>query len=272
MAGKGRKPAVDSERRLGWLRRVEAGEPSTKVAKEETLDIRTVRRHLDMARGEREAAEARSAVLRSALIGHHQAMCDIAAKLRELVRSGKKAEITQPNAAALLRGLREHLRGAPLGKNIDLWNTNLQKLDTLTNQIRTGLAKELAANSQMKSLRPAPELIAAAAEFLTLVANERASEKTDLTVEDAVTVRQASKGKSTMRFGSGGEPTVDSEAAPVVKDILKDFETKVTQWPKYTELEKLRKKVNSVGDVLDDELTTVILRQVIPGRCRYCPV
>ena len=81
MAKRIRKPAIKPEQRLDWLRRYEDGESPPKIAENDKVDVRTVRKHIEMAKQEREVKEARSMVLRNALELHYRDLCDCAKKL-----------------------------------------------------------------------------------------------------------------------------------------------------------------------------------------------
>ena len=46
----------------------------------------------------------------------------------------------------------------------------------------------------------------------------------------------------------------------------------VCQWPEYEELRKTLSERAKVTAAISEELATIILKRVIPGHCKYCPV
>lgn len=87
-----KKPPVKPEVRKSWLKRHEQGESITDIAVNDQFDVRTVRRHIEQAKQEREVKEARSMVLRNALEAHYSDLCDYAERLSALTTGQTAAE------------------------------------------------------------------------------------------------------------------------------------------------------------------------------------
>ena len=59
-----------------------------------------------------------------------------------------------------------------------------------------------------------------------------------------------------------------SENSRVVTDLLNDIAT----WEQQDEVRKIYTELNSIKAAVQEELTTIMLRRVVPGRCTYCPI
>ena len=49
-------------------------------------------------------------------------------------------------------------------------------------------------------------------------------------------------------------------------------ESKIISWELYKKTQKLFTELKSLKLSLQDELAIVILRRIVPGRCKYCPI
>ena len=86
MAKRVKKPPVKPEKRLEWLQRFEKdGETLTHIAETDKFDIRTVRKHVELARMERDVHQARTEVLRNALESHYSDLLGTVRNIEKLV-------------------------------------------------------------------------------------------------------------------------------------------------------------------------------------------
>jgi len=65
---------------------------------------------------------------------------------------------------------------------------------------------------------------------------------------------------------------VPNEWVAEVKNVVLDLMNKVTTWEEHGEMSHLLARSERVKRELHDELLVIILRRVVPGRCRYCPL
>ena len=85
-----KKDPVKPDKRHEWLRRNEQnGESPPQIAAADGFDVRTVRKQIQIAREEREAREARGAVLRNAVELHYKDLCGVAEDVKTQVKQGK---------------------------------------------------------------------------------------------------------------------------------------------------------------------------------------
>jgi predicted Zn-ribbon and HTH transcriptional regulator len=43
-------------------------------------------------------------------------------------------------------------------------------------------------------------------------------------------------------------------------------------WEQYQDLKRLYEELKRIKEDLREELAVIMLRRVVPGRCKYCPV
>ena len=61
------------------------------------------------------------------------------------------------------------------------------------------------------------------------------------------------------------------KAKKTMKEI-QEIESLVKEWEEYAALEKLFTKLFRTKSKLQDEIAVIILRRIVPGRCKYCPL
>ena len=62
------------------------------------------------------------------------------------------------------------------------------------------------------------------------------------------------------------------EKIELVQNLLSAIILESTTWEQYSKLAKSLKELDRVKQNLKDEFNIIILRRVVPGRCRYCPI
>ena len=65
---------------------------------------------------------------------------------------------------------------------------------------------------------------------------------------------------------------VKEEHATTIREVLIDFESKITGWELYKRMQRLFTELERLKLSLQDELAIVTLRRIVPGRCKYCPI
>jgi hypothetical protein len=67
-------------------------------------------------------------------------------------------------------------------------------------------------------------------------------------------------------------PEKEREQVSILKQVLSDFESDVINWEKSQELKSMHAELNSLKKSITEELAVLILRRVVSGRCKYCPL
>lgn len=264
-----KKPAVKPEVRRQWLKRFEEdGESPPQIAKADGYDVRTVRKQIDLARQEREAREARFAVLRQALERHYEDLVSFAAKLeREVIHSslpmGAKSD-------RLWGALREHLPRSSLWKAIERMERLNEEMRSIEKRAEERLWGEVQTNSPVGFAEKAgdtglhPDSLAGAMNYHLRAEPGAKLLKihTSATPERLVEVA----------YGNWTCALVPDDQEPEVNKFIADLMPAVEHWPEYEDLKRAFADRRRVIDTIREELATITLRRVVPGRCKYCPI
>jgi len=274
MGRKSRKPPVKPEVRRAWLRRYEEdGESPPQIAVADSFDVRTVRKQIELARQEREIREARSTVLRNAVESHYRDLCKLAEELDTEIKQGKIIP-SQPEDSRMLSALREHLPRSPLWKKLGKWDSVLEEIDKLRDDVRKQLKGEVESDSRLSEIIAAgenagiPGIVAA----LDFQGESWAQGSRGLDIKEYFKVESAGEEFVYVSSGAFSMGKVKQEHAAPIEKVLIDFESKVTSWEQYEKMRGLFTELQRLKVGLRDELTVIILRKIVPGRCKYCPM
>ncbi|MBW2342083.1 MAG: hypothetical protein JRF50_17365 [Deltaproteobacteria bacterium] len=268
-----RKPPVKPEVRRKWLKRYEEeGESPPQIADKDGFDVRTVRKQIQEAQRDREIREGRLMVLRNAIEEHHRDLVNFAQQLDSRI-AGEAMITAELRSAPMWLALRQHLPRSPLWKGFDKWDKLLQKTDGLRKNIKAKLEKKLTANSKLRdisALRSSgviPGMVAA----LAFQMEQWARGKDGLSTENSFHIKLYKDDLVKIEYGPFNMWPVVKKLVPELKAIIIAWETEVKTWQEYYDMEKMIQDLIRANQKLRDELTTIILRRIVPGKCKYCP-
>jgi hypothetical protein len=143
MAKRTKKPISPEEGRH-WLEQLERGQGITQISKSAGRDIRIVKRHIEMAREEKELAQARHDFILQR-IQHHQG--DLLGGVRTLRTwlSGEVPLLSQPTnsiESRLTQALKEHVRSLPLKGLLESYQRDTEAYLKLRQEVEAQLAKK----------------------------------------------------------------------------------------------------------------------------------
>jgi len=157
MRRRSRKPPVKPEVRRAWLRRYEEnGDSPPQIAAADSFDVRTVRKQIELARQEREVREARSTVLRNAVENHYRDLCKLSEELDTEIKQDRIIP-SQLKDSRMLSALREHMPRSPLWKKLGRWDSVLEEIANLEDDIREQLREEIESDSRLNEIVTAGE-------------------------------------------------------------------------------------------------------------------
>ncbi|MDD5510330.1 MAG: hypothetical protein PHI12_05955 [Dehalococcoidales bacterium] len=273
MVKKTKKPEVEAGKRLEWVRRNEGGQSPPQIAKKDGYDVRTVRKHIELAKMEREAKEARAVVLRNTLERHYRGIVNFAQKLNKTVDKG----------IVVSNDLREDPYWTALKQHqprISLWNL-LARWDSIHNSLKgsrkaleSKLQIGLRADSRLKDA-PATQLDGAVAGItaaLLFNMERRGRGETGLVLYDDFSAIQGEDGMCEVKYGSFHMGKQSGEVAGDLKKVVTEYEDAFTSWDDYHKLSDLLGQMREIKKKIRSELTTIIMRGVVPGHCKYCPL
>lgn len=273
MASRRKKPAISVDQPREWLRRYLEGESPPQIAKNDGYDPRTVRKHIELEQQRRESRDARSMVLRQALELHYIDLISVVKQVDSRVAVGAVAKGADRNDR-MWRALREHLPRSPLWKLLDKWDRLLAQ--------RTQAGDQAAVRFQDSELGNAPIGVSVAGDvvgmhkdgLVKLVVHRLM--RTSLALgeppdPEPVLSENADDGLVNLVCASVTCATVPKTDVSKVKKFLSDLQGNIAEWPEVNAMKRVLSDLTKVTPTLQEELATIILRRVVPGRCKYCP-
>jgi hypothetical protein len=272
------KPPVPVELRRDWLRRHEENNESPpQIAAKDGFDVRTVRKHLDLAKDEREVHEARSNVLRNAMEHHYQDLLNYTELLNHRIFGSDKAPVLN-DEDLIESALRQHLPRSPI------WNLML-KLNRLEQQVET---QRLLVTSFFEGLVNSDkglatlciagrnDITARIIEILHYQAGQWSHGNQGFSLSNNPLVESAGKGLVNIRYAQFAFDKIEAshtdEVSQTLQTLTGDLEARLKNSEVYAGLEKLWVETKHTKRKLREELAVIRFRRIVPGRCRYCPL
>lgn len=274
-----KKTSVSSEKALDWLERNERGESPPVIAQVDGYDPRTVRKYLEIARQERESKEARGSVLRNALERHYADLCRYAERLTvrssggHAGESGESMSRTVQYEPQLGAALREHLPRSPIWTYLKrIEKLNMDKAE-LNGRLRSVIESSIASDSDLSRLTTeesvaVPMLIDA----MKSQVEGWLQGLPGLNIADNLNVDSVENGFTNIHYGHFNLGRVREEHVDLVRRAITDWTASVKQMEEYLNVERTVREIEGVEKKLNDEIAVIVLRRVIPGRCKYCPL
>ena len=264
-----KKPLVTPAMRKEWLRRYEEdGQSAARIAETDKYDVRTVRKQIELMRQEREAREARFIVIRQALEKHYADLLFFAEKLDSgIIQSRLPGDV---KIDRMWTALHEHLPHSPLWKMIDKMerlNDEIQDIEKRAMQrVREEIEKEIPFDLLSQPGKAGLYGIA-----LIGAVNYHLHANAPCPLLELRT-SNTSGGLTQIYYEGWLCSTVTPDQVEKVKGFITGLMAQVCQWPEYEELRRVLTERVSIIEAISEELATIILRRVIPGRCKYCPI
>jgi uncharacterized protein (UPF0335 family) len=263
-----KKPLVKPIMRRDWFRRFEEeGQPAADIAKADGYDVRTVRKQIELARQEREGREARFVVLRQALVKHYLDLISFVEKLDSgMIHSSLPMEL---KSERMWVALHEHLPRFPLWKMIDKMERLNDEVQDIYNRAGQRLREKIAKESTFALIsRPGGPGLYINPLIGAMNYHLQANPPCALLELKTSNIGEGLVGIDYIGSCAAVPPDQVSEA----KEFILGLMSQVCQWPEYEELKRTLAERARIIEAAREELATIILRRVISGRCRYCPV
>lgn len=263
--------SITPERRLQWLKRHEGGESIFKIAIDAGFDQRTVKRHVELAKNEREFKEERSSVLRGALEHHFSDLLSVVDIMLTHIDTGETVELSG-DEEFLQDALREHIPRSAIWLLLRNWNSYVAGVTLLKAQIRDRLEKTVSSDATLAAIneRKNDELFRRMRSALK--AEERNHGHPGLDVKVMEIEERANQLRAVnSAFTTFGELDDKKELA-VVQAILAKIQSKMEAWEEFTELGDQYRKLADARTKLKEALRILKWKRIVPGRCRLCPM
>ena len=267
-----KKTGVTVEQRKRWLQRVEEnGDSIADIVTKDGYDHRTVSRHLDLARQEREARETRLMVLRDAVQSHFADLVHVAEKMGTEVSKGNS--VSPLTADRRYVALRQHLTYSPLWKLLDSWEKTRKEIEQARVDLGARVERELTENAALAKAfaggvpdyQNMVRLFTEQAEIWKLGGK-------GLSIDKDFHPESSEDGMTTAKVGGytvGRTPEAQTDA---VKLALMQYGTTFRDLDEFQRLQHGNEDLNRQAPAIDEELSVIIMRKVVSGRCKYCPI
>lgn len=265
-----KKPPVKMKERHDWLRCSKEGESPPQIAKKDGFDVRTVRKQIALAQQEEEVHEAKIAVLKDAITSHHEDITGFAEQLVSEVASEKPVSQTMKGHPMWL-GIREHMPRSPLWKYFEKYGEKLEEIAISKNSFIFKIHDTINSSPELMGIINSNEkTVAAISKALLFQAEAQATKQTVLNIEKNLETETSSGETCGIRYGAFYIGLIRKDHLPQFKDSLSKLEMTIPELEEYKSLENNLTEFKRLKTMLQSELQIVILRRIVPGRCRFC--
>lgn len=278
MAKRIKKSTVKTEQRLDWLRRNEGGESIPKIADRDDFDVRTVRKHVELAKQEREVKEARASVLRNALERHYDDLGRYAEMLNSQLTGAGNVEPLQ-DLEFMEAALRQHLPRSPIWGHMLKLQSLQQKVDEQEKKVNAWIEQAVKVDSRLTPLVTTGQVgvIPGIIEALKLKADHWSHGYEGFNLKENLLSEPVGEGQVNLHYGAfyiidRMDPQHAEGYVKIVRKVLEDLESRLRESEELLALEKTLSDIVRVERKLREELAIIRLRRIVPGRCKYCPL
>ncbi|MEE8471014.1 MAG: hypothetical protein V3S51_06770 [Dehalococcoidia bacterium] len=274
MARRGRKPTVSLEVAREWLRQhQQEGRSIAEIARHSERDERTIKKHLETVQHADEAREARHAVFKEALQKHYEDVCSFAERLRaDISREPPVHMAPFLRDDAMWTALRSHLPRSPLWKGLGNLDTTVDRLEESKSLAKARVEREVRSRTEEELVGSGggPGL---AQGFVDAIASHLiASARGQRGLEGIRHLRKEAPEGVSLQLGPYTLGVFDAQRVPDMELLCSDLMREATEWEEYDALCRVTQENLRLKRALEDELTTILLRRIVPGKCQYCPV
>jgi len=273
MTRRTKKPAVRPELRRQWLYRNESlGESPPQIAKADGYDVRTVRSQLEIEVRERERREARVVVLRDALEKHYADLCTFGQKLDSHI-IGKSGSLQMLREDPMWGALREHQSRSKIWKNLERWESLHEKIHELDAQLRVSLEEAVKSRTQLKYVVSVDKIGICSGIVDALSFHVAVTARGEMGLDKRASFRQTPAEEETthIEYGAFTMGNIPNDQVEEAKNLVLTLLSEVTTWEQQLEMSRLATQLKKAQGNLHDDLLVIILRRIVPGRCKYCP-
>jgi len=271
MVKKDRKPRIPPGKGREWLEKIEAGIPIKEISVKEYYDPRTIKKHIREAQQEREAHQARAAVLRSALERHYEDLCELAIKIEETVIDGRTItlDLTEPYK---WKALKQHKPKAPLWAHIKQWNDILSEIEALRKDSHTAIKDYMNKVAKSERVFQFEGVLLGTIALFEHQFDRWLTGDSGLNIEDSFKVEPIDKQYSNLSCGFAQMGEVSNNDIEEIKGIVIKYKKEIKSWKRLSNIQKLYTESRpDIRTRILDELAIIKLKRVVPGHCDYCP-
>ena len=211
------------------------------------------------------------------MVTHYQELCKLAGNIKSEVEKDRPISADLTNNP-LWSALQQHIPRSATWKNIDRWNACHGKLAKINSEIPELLRKKILSEPRLNFMNIVgnEQIILNFIDFFSFRIDQKIKGITCLDIEKYVRVGQKGEQLYAAMVGAYNvgpiNPEMEQEQVSILKQVLYDFESDFIEWLKSQELQSIYNELNSLKKNITEELDVIILRRVVPGRCKYFPL
>jgi len=273
MAKRTRKPPVKPEKAREWLKRnEEMGESPPQIARSDGYDVRTVRKQLERMRQERELREAKQVVLRQALEKHYADICTFAENLMaEFVLSTLSEVPVTLKRDPMWKAMREHLPRSSIWRDITAWDRLVEGFRLSAGAVMERTRNEAEAKTGLRFVSSPNEIGLIEGLLKAILFHLQSLAEGGQGLSDIRFSRTKTQTGIRLEWGAFTIGNVPEDKAEQVEESCLSLIKEATSWEENEALSKQIRELAKVWEDLKEEITRIILRRVVEGKCRYCP-
>jgi hypothetical protein len=174
----------------------------------------------------------------------------------------------------LIAGLRQHMPRSPMWENLRKWNRTLLELNELKPKVLVSIQKTVDKDSKLAEnvLEGVQGVILAVVVVLQHQFDQWARGREGLTLENDFHFDSVDGVKGNLRYGFANFGEVTKDIVEDIKHAMSDLEVELRKWPELIEMENLYNRLGRIKASLQEVIKVVILRRIVPGRCKFCPL
>jgi hypothetical protein len=268
---RGKKPSVDYEKRLDWLNRSLRGETPPMIARKDWFDVRTVRKNIALAKEEADVAKARTMVFHDVLEKHYADICSFAEVLDSSVAT--EQSITKSLGDRMWAALKQHLPSSGLWRDFDRWNSLLENREKHKEELLLQIRDRFTHNSDLRRGLASSSVISEdVSNVLLFQAKQWVRKSKGLDVKTNLSLEPQGDGTTIVHYGAFILGPAPVKGLQLVRKTLEKLESELVTYDSYLSMKKTEGEIDQLKVNLRDELALIILKRIVSGRCRYCPI
>ena len=273
MAKRTRKPPVKPEKAREWLKRnEEMGESPPQIARSDGYDVRTVRKQLERMRQERELREAKQVVLRQALEKHYADICAFAENLMAKFVLGNPSEVpVMLKGDPMWKAMREHLPRSSIWRDITAWDRLVEGFRLSAGAVMERTRSKTEAKTGLKFVSSPKEIALIEGLPKAIVFHLQSLVEGGQGANAFTFSRTKTQTGIRLEWGAFTIGNVPEDKVEQVQEACLCLMKEATSWEENEALSKQIRELAKVWEDLKEEITRIILRRVVEGKCRYCP-
>lgn len=262
--------SIQPEQRLNWLKRFEDGESIFKISVEADIDYRTVKKHIGIARNEKELRDERSIVLRGALERHFSDLAKIVDLMLTDLDMGYAIELTGDDEF-LQSALREHIPRSVIWNLIRKWNSSVNSIFDMETRIREQFESKIFSETTLATVNKSKndELFIRIRSALKPEGKNISHSGLDIKV---LIEKEKAKLIIATKNVIAAFDILNEKELDVFKKILMKIQKEMETWEEFAEMEIQYGKLVDTYNKLKEQLRIMKWKRIVPGRCRLCPM